>query len=43
MIRCTHCGSDKTVKAGKTQANPPRQKYYCKKCNRFFNIMEKKE
>lgn len=34
-LKCSKCGSTDTVKAGKTQANKPRQKWYCNSCHSF--------
>jgi transposase-like protein len=36
-VTCPHCGSDDTVKRGKDETQPERQRYECKDCPRRFD------
>ena len=36
-VRCPHCGGTEIIKRGKDEAQPERQKYACKGCERRFD------
>ena len=36
-IRCAHCDSEHITKQGRDTTQPPRQKYCCQRCGRYFD------
>ena len=36
-VRCAHCDSAQVTKQGRDTTQPDRQKYYCKRCGRYFD------
>jgi transposase-like protein len=36
-VRCPHCDSENTIKRGRDDTQPARQRYECKSCNKRFD------